>query len=134
MGSISSMKEKRMKLTQKKSELNVERFQPILENILQSNQGKLFMNNVQDSEDLLNTLTQNYANVIADPVVEYEDTLRAQGLRKAQIRKLTSNWYCTYINSEPDARDKEYDAIVEEVAIYVYQHRELYSTINIDAL
>jgi hypothetical protein len=130
---LLSFNSKKDEVLQKRKELVEERLRQATETLLQSDQYKLFAQ-LPDSEKIVDAVVSNNARVATDPVAEYEDTLIANGLRKAQVRKLTSNLYCTYINASPEAREAKYEDIVKEVADYCLLHKEIYNSINPDIL
>ena len=71
-----------------------------------------------------------------NPTAQLQDTLRAKGFRPAEIRKMVHRLYVTYILSMNDKEDQipDYDKMLNDVAIYIEGHQEIYNTLDPESL
>ena len=116
----------------KRKELMVDRFNRAIAAATETDQFTMFASLAEDNA-VIDKLTDTLASEATNPITQYEDTLRAQGLKSAQIRKLTHNLYNTYIDSN-SGDELSYEEMLPEVAAYVYEHQEIYSSVNLEAL
>lgn len=117
----------------KRQEYARSRAKEAIEQLVLTDQFKIYAS-LPEAKTCIDKIVSSTIETNINPVSQYIDTLRSMGLRQGQIRHITHNWYCTYIDVTPNADNKTYEEMVDPVAQYVYAHQELYNTINLDIL
>ncbi len=129
MGRLSKLYQTVDDNIKKKQELQASRARDYVQKMAQTEQFALYAQ-LPDAETCINKIIDQTVQVNLNPVAQYMDTLRAQGLRQAQIRRITHHLYCAYCNSSESAETTDYEEMLNDVARYVYMHQEIYSTIG----
>lgn len=117
----------------KREELAIQQSKDALSSFLQTEQFKFYASSFQNPEGVVDKIVETTVKTTLDPVVQFQDTLIAQGFKKAQLRRLVHQLYTTYISNGVD-QEKNYDEMIRPVAEFVNLHQELYNTFSVDML
>lgn len=118
---------------QRREELATARAKELVKEVVNSPQMQTYLNMIDSSNTAIDAIVKTTVESTIDPVNTYLDTLRAQGFMNAQIRKLTSNLYRTYIDPN-GSEDLQYEDELPRVAEFVADHQELYNTFSTTTL
>lgn len=85
-----------------------------------------------NQEEVQKAVAEAAVNAAIDYTLRYVSTLKAQDLRKGEIRYITSLWYKMYIDPQAAEDEVAYEDMLGPVAEYVeIEHPELYNNIPI---
>ncbi len=116
-----------------REELAIQQSKQALSSFLQTEQFKFYANSFSNPESVVDKIVETTVKTTLDPVVQFQDTLLAQGFKKAQIRRLVHQLYTTYLSGGVD-EEKNYEDMIRPVAEFVNLHQELYNTFSVDML
>lgn len=123
-------------ITQKRQELAIERSQSSIKKLMESDQFRLSVLALPESDMAVDAIINTTVKSILDPVAQFVDTLKAKGFRPAEIRATVNNLYNMYIvamGAEP-AESLTYEDKVGPVADFVMTHQEVYNTLDPERL
>lgn len=116
-----------------REKLAIQQSKDALSSFLQTEQFKFYAESFQNPNSVVDKIVETTVKTTLDPVVQFQDTLLAQGFKKAQIRRLVHQLYTTYLSGGVD-EEKDYDDMIRPVAEFVNLHQELYNTFSVDML
>lgn len=99
-----------------------------VEEFAKSEQVQLFAQISGGGANVLGKIVDIAVSEAFNPITIFEDTLRSQGYRQAQLNKQVFKIYTDIMHM--DDTGKDYEDIIKEVAEYVYDHQYLYETFD----
>lgn len=120
-------------LRKAREDLAIQRSKEALSTFLQTEQFKFYAESFENPDSIVDKIVETSVKTTLDPVVQFMDTLIAQGFKKAQIRRLVHQLYTTYLSGGVD-EEKNYEDMIRPVAEFVNVHQELYNTFSVDML
>lgn len=129
-------RKKREEVTTERERLAIERAQSSVKRVMESEQFKLSALALPESAMAVDAIIRSTVQTTLNPTAQLQDTLRAKGFRPAEIRKMVHRLYVTYILSMNDREDQipDYDKMLNDVAIYIEGHQEIYNTLDPESL
>lgn len=129
-------KKKREAVATERERLAIERAQSSIKHLMESEQFKLSALSLPESSMAVDAIIQNTVKTTLNPVGQLVDILRAKGFRQAEIRKMVHRLYNTYVQplDTPDDVVPEYEVMLNDVAIYLDAHQEIYNTLDPESL
>lgn len=116
-----------------REDLAIQQSKEALSSFLQTEQFKFYANAFENPNSVVDKIVETTVKTTLDPVVQFQDTLIAQGFKKAQIRRLVHQLYTTYLSGGVD-EEKNYEEMIRPVAEFVNVHQELYNTFSVEML
>ena len=120
-------------LRKAREDLAIQKSKDALSSFLQTEQFKYYANSFENPDSVVHKIVETTVKTTLDPVVQFQDTLIAQGFKKAQIRRLVHQLYTTYISGGVD-EEKNFEDMIRPVSEFVSIHQELYNTFSVDML
>lgn len=114
--------------------LKVERARSAVSEILQSDQFKLSALALPEERMNVDAIVKTTISAVYDPEAQFIDTLKNKGYRPAEIRNQVHRLWSCYINVGANAIDDDsnvpYDKMLNEVAIWMVSHQEVYNSLD----
>lgn len=129
-------KKSRQDVISKREQLALERAQNSVAKFMETEQFKLSAFALPEGQMAVDAIVRNTVHTTLDPTGEFLDTLHAKGFRPAEVRKMVSRLYVTYIQSLDGSEQQlpPYEDMLHDVSIYVGGHQEIYNTLDPESL
>lgn len=117
-------------ISTRRAQLAYERSRAISQDIIKSDQFQLALDaGRMNMEAAVDIVLKKACQTIFDPVSDFLDTLRAKGLPDPYIRQYVHRLY-VYVYGTDKEKDKTYEDMLSDVAVYMVEHPEMYMSIQ----